>query len=123
MEIMLGVIGRQRLSLPLPWGLASLIGTVGDAQGFLRSPLPMLPPPQLTSDQVKLLRVDNIAAAGAPGLAALGSPRRRWSRSSRPTSTRSARAANTPTSSRRPRRRERTRPTSSDLIAPPQRRL
>ena len=38
----------------------------------MRAALPLLPPPQLTSDQVKLLRVDNVAAAGAPGLAALG---------------------------------------------------
>ena len=72
MEILLGVIGRKRLLLPLPWELAGLIGTVGDVQGFLRAPLPMLPPPQLTSDQVKLLKADNITAAGAPGLAALG---------------------------------------------------
>jgi NADH dehydrogenase len=32
----------------------------------------MLPPPQLTSDQVKLLKLDNVAAPGAPGLAQLG---------------------------------------------------
>ena len=74
MEIMLGVIGRRRLLLPVPWDLASLIGAVGDAQGFLRGPLPMLPPPQLTSDQVKMLRVDTVAADGALGLAALGVP-------------------------------------------------
>lgn len=72
MEIMLGVIGRDRLLLSVPWEIASLIGTLGDAQAFLRASLPMLPPPQLTSDQVKQLRVDNVAAAGAPGLAALG---------------------------------------------------
>jgi NADH dehydrogenase len=72
MELMLGVIGRRRLLVPLSWDIAGLIGAVGDAQAWLRGPLPMLPPPQLTSDQVKLLRVDNVAAAGAPGLAALG---------------------------------------------------
>ena len=72
MEILLAEIGRNRLLVPVPWELASLIGTVGDAQAFLHGPLPMLPPPQLTSDQVKLLRVDNVAAVGAPGLAALG---------------------------------------------------
>ena len=72
MEIMLAEIGRDRMLLPVTWGIAGLIGAVGDAQAFLHGPLPMLPPPQLTSDQVKLLRVDNVAAAGAPGLAALG---------------------------------------------------
>lgn len=72
MELLLTEIGRKRMLLPIPWGAASLIGAVGDAQAFLRAPLPMLPPPQLTSDQVKLLKVDNIAAAGAPGLADLG---------------------------------------------------
>jgi NADH dehydrogenase len=72
MEIMLAEIGRDRMLLPLPWELASLIGAVGDLQAVLHGPLPMLPPPQLTSDQVKLLRVDNVTAAAAPGLAALG---------------------------------------------------
>ena len=66
MEILLAEIGRDRMLLPLPWGLAGLIGAVGDAQAFLHGPLPMLPPPQLTSDQVKLLRVDNVATDGAP---------------------------------------------------------
>ncbi|HEX3407110.1 MAG TPA: complex I NDUFA9 subunit family protein [Caulobacteraceae bacterium] len=72
MEITLAEIGRRRMLLPLPWGIASLIGAVGDAQAFMHGPLPMLPPPQLTSDQVRLLKVDNVVAAGAPGLAALG---------------------------------------------------
>jgi len=51
----------------VPWPLASLIGTVGDIQTAV---LPI--PPVLTSDQVRLLRTDNVVAAGAPGLAALG---------------------------------------------------
>ena len=72
MELMLAEIGRERMLLPLPWDIASLIGAVGDAQAMARGPLPMLPPPQLTSDQVALLKVDNVVAAGAPGLAALG---------------------------------------------------
>ena len=72
MELMLVEISRKRTLVPLPWGLASAMGAVGDLQATLRGPLPMLPPPQLTSDQVKLLKVDNIAAAGAPGLADLG---------------------------------------------------
>ncbi len=72
MELMLAEIGRSRMLVSVPWGLAGLIGAVGDLQAMLHGPLPMLPPPQLTSDQVKLLRVDNVAAPDAPGLAALG---------------------------------------------------
>ncbi|HEY1751047.1 MAG TPA: complex I NDUFA9 subunit family protein [Caulobacteraceae bacterium] len=72
MEIMLAEIGRPRALLPLPWDVAGLIGAVGDLQAVLRGPLPMLPPPQLTTDQVTLLRTDNVAAPGAPGLAELG---------------------------------------------------
>jgi len=72
MERMLAEIGRPRTLLPVPWGLASVIGAVGDLQAILHGPLPMLPPPQLTTDQVKLLRVDNVVAPGARGLADLG---------------------------------------------------
>jgi NADH dehydrogenase len=72
MEIMLAEIGRSRLLLPLPWDAAGLIGMLGDVQGALRAPLPMLPPPPLTTDQVALLRTDNVTAPGAPGLAELG---------------------------------------------------
>src|SRR5579863_4275918 len=45
MEIMLAEIGRPRLLLPVPWGLASLIGAAGDLVAALRAPLPMLPAP------------------------------------------------------------------------------
>jgi uncharacterized protein YbjT (DUF2867 family) len=72
MEIMLSEIGRSRMLVSVPWGPAGLIGAVGDLQAMLRGALPMLPPPQLTSDQVKLLRFDNVAAPDVPGLAALG---------------------------------------------------
>jgi NADH dehydrogenase len=69
---MLAEIGRSPALLPVPWGLASAIGAVGDLQAFLHGPLPMLPPPQLTTDQVKLLKVDNVVAPCARGLAELG---------------------------------------------------
>jgi NADH dehydrogenase len=58
--------GRTPLLAPLPFGLARLIGLAGDLIAL--TPFP----PLLTSDQVELLRADNVAAEGAPGLAALG---------------------------------------------------
>jgi NADH dehydrogenase len=71
-EITLAEIGRPRPLLPLPWSAAALLGLGGDALGFLRGPLPMLPPPPITSDQLALMRTDNVVAEGAPGLADLG---------------------------------------------------
>jgi uncharacterized protein YbjT (DUF2867 family) len=66
MELTLHQIQRRRLLLPLPWPVAKLVGTLGDMAA-------MLPfPPPLTSDQVELLRSDNIADPAMPGLAALG---------------------------------------------------
>lgn len=55
MEIMLAVIGRKRLLLPLPWGVASLMGSV----------LQFLPGKVLTPDQVRSLRVDSIVSEAA----------------------------------------------------------
>lgn len=62
MRLLLDEIGRKRLLLPIPFPLASLMGAV----------LQWLPSPQLTLDQVRLLKRDNVAAAGLPGLAELG---------------------------------------------------
>jgi NADH dehydrogenase len=62
---MLRETGLKRLLLPLPFPLASLIGRIGDLQA-------MLLPPVLTSDQVALLRRDNVANPALPGLEALG---------------------------------------------------
>jgi uncharacterized protein YbjT (DUF2867 family) len=62
MRIMLREIGRKRLLLPLPFAIAGLMG-VG---------MQCLPRPQLTLDQVRLLKRDNVAASGAPGLQNLG---------------------------------------------------
>jgi len=72
MRIMLQVIGRDRMLLPIPWGLAHVIGLGGDLAAFLRSPLPMIPLPPLTTDQVALLHADNVVSPGALTLADLG---------------------------------------------------
>nr|WP_246252439.1 complex I NDUFA9 subunit family protein [Ancylobacter pratisalsi] len=55
MEMMLQEIGRKRLLLPIPEGLAMLKARV----------LELLPNPLLTRDQVKLLGYDNIASEAA----------------------------------------------------------
>ena len=71
-EITLAEIGRPRALLPLPDGAAGLLGAAGDMLAFLRGPLPMLPVPPITTDQLALLKTDNVVAAGDPGLADLG---------------------------------------------------
>jgi len=55
MQFVLTAIGRRRLLLPLPFGLAK----------FQASLLQLMPKPLLTPDQVELLRGDNIVAAAA----------------------------------------------------------
>lgn len=62
MELVLRETGRRRALLPIPFALAEL-------QAFF---LELLPVPPLTRDQVRLLRHDNLPAAGAAGLAELG---------------------------------------------------
>jgi len=71
-ELTLAEIGRARPLLPLPWDVAGLIGMAGDAIAFLRGPLPMLLEPPITSDQLALMKPDNVVGAGMPGLADLG---------------------------------------------------
>lgn len=69
LELMLREIGRCRLLVPLPFGIASLQAF------FLELPsrlFPALPRPPLTRDQVRMLRRDSIVAPGALGLADLG---------------------------------------------------
>lgn len=66
MELMLEVIQRRRALVPIPFGVAGLIGMAGDLAAAIGAP------PPLTTDQVALLRVDNVVAAGAPSLADLG---------------------------------------------------
>jgi NADH dehydrogenase len=59
---LLGLLGRRRLLLPLPFEVAAL-----QARAF-----ELLPAPPLTRDQVELLRSDNVVAEGALTLADLG---------------------------------------------------
>jgi NADH dehydrogenase len=67
MELVAKETMRKPALLPIPFGIASLIGLAGDIQAAV---LPIAPP--LTRDQVAMLRSDNVAASGAPGLKALG---------------------------------------------------
>lgn len=62
MRYMLEILGRRRLLPSVPFDLASLQARL----------LELLPAPPLTRDQVELLKVDNVVAAGAPDLAGLG---------------------------------------------------
>jgi uncharacterized protein YbjT (DUF2867 family) len=66
MRLLLAEIGRNRLLVPVPFSMARLLGLAGDALAWAG-----LPPP-ITSDQVELLRGDNVAGPGALGLADLG---------------------------------------------------
>jgi NADH dehydrogenase len=66
MEQMLEVIGRRRLLIPIPFPVARLLGRVGE----LAAVTPIAPP--ITTDQVELLKADNVTAPGALGLADLG---------------------------------------------------
>ena len=55
--------GRKRILAPLPFPLAALLGMAGDVAGMVIAP-------PITSDQVELLRTDNVASGD--GLAAFG---------------------------------------------------
>jgi NADH dehydrogenase len=66
MRLLLQEIGRRRLLLPVPFAMAKLLGSAGDLLAAIGAP------PPITSDQVELLRKDNVAASGALGLADLG---------------------------------------------------
>ncbi len=65
MELVRHETGRNPALVPVPWAIAKLIGIGGDIQARLMAP-------SLTSDQVELLRHDNVPAEGSAGLAALG---------------------------------------------------
>jgi NADH dehydrogenase len=57
LQTMLEVIGRKRALVPMPFGIASMIGSIASA-------IPLITPP-LTSDQVTLLKRDNVVSDGA----------------------------------------------------------
>ncbi|WP_411289108.1 complex I NDUFA9 subunit family protein [Phenylobacterium sp.] len=65
MEIMLAETGQRRFLAPIPFPVASLLGAGGDL-------LSRLLPPPITSDQVELLKTDNVCSGAYPGLAELG---------------------------------------------------
>jgi NADH dehydrogenase len=62
LELLLSEIGRKRLLLNVPWGVARLQASI----------LGLLPQPPLTLDQLKLLERDNVAGGTLPGFAELG---------------------------------------------------
>ncbi|HUZ14337.1 MAG TPA: complex I NDUFA9 subunit family protein [Caulobacteraceae bacterium] len=72
MQLTLREIGRRRLLVPLPWGLAQILGAGGDAVAALHGAAAIVPAPPLTTDQVALLRCDNVVAEAAAGLVDLG---------------------------------------------------
>jgi uncharacterized protein YbjT (DUF2867 family) len=55
MDFTLTTIGRRRMLIPVPWPVARLQGMI----------LGLLPKPLLTSDQVELLKSDNVVSAAA----------------------------------------------------------
>ena len=66
LQLVLKETCRSRWLVPIPFSVANLLGIAGDIAGVL----PFAPP--ITSDQVELLKHDNVVAAGAAGLADLG---------------------------------------------------
>lgn len=66
MQILLKETHRKRFLAPIPFAAAKLLGVAGDLMSFL--PIP----PPITSDQVELLKRDNVAEHGLPGLGELG---------------------------------------------------
>jgi NADH dehydrogenase len=66
MELILDVTGRKRMLLPMPYGVAAMIGAVSEI-------LTLTPvPPPITRDQVELLKTDNVVGGQYAGLADLG---------------------------------------------------
>lgn len=57
LELMLRVVDRKNPLVPLPFGVASLIGSIASLVPFIKPPL--------TSDQVTLLRSDNVVSQTA----------------------------------------------------------
>jgi NADH dehydrogenase len=68
MTLLLAEIQRRRILLSIPFSAASLLGRAGD----LIAMTPLAPP--ITTDQVALLRSDNVVSPGAQGLVDIGAP-------------------------------------------------
>ena len=66
MQIMLHDIQRRRALVPIPFPVATLMGSAMELVNALGLQAP------ITRDQVELLKSDNVVAPGAPGLAELG---------------------------------------------------
>lgn len=69
MQTMLGVIRRRRMIVNIPFPIAAFIATISD---FVNLITLGLVPAQITADQVRSLRSDNVVAEGAKGFADLG---------------------------------------------------
>ena len=65
MELMLRETERSRLLIPIPFPLAVPLGLAGDLAGYFIQP-------PITSDQVELLKSDNVVSGAFPGLDDLG---------------------------------------------------
>ena len=69
MQQMLQVIRRRRLIVNIPFGIAKIMAA---GMEFVQTISFGLVPPQITRDQVRSLRVDNVVSEGARGFADLG---------------------------------------------------
>ncbi|NHQ73092.1 complex I NDUFA9 subunit family protein [Roseovarius gahaiensis] len=69
MQQMLGVIRRRRLIANIPFGIAAIMAAVME---LVQTITLKLVPPQITRDQVRSLRVDNVVSDGAKGFEELG---------------------------------------------------
>jgi NADH dehydrogenase len=65
MEMMLAEIGKRRFLAPIPFPVAEMMGKAGDLAGYFINP-------PITSDQVLLLKTDNVVSGAYPGLSELG---------------------------------------------------
>ena len=72
MEMLLSEIGNRRFLAPLPWPVADLMGSAGDAANSVAGVIGLTLPTPVTADQVTLLKTDNVASGAYPGLAELG---------------------------------------------------
>lgn len=72
MQLVVKETQRKRSLLVIPFSVASVIGKLGDLQTVLHGAIGLIPPPQITSDQVILLQKDNVANPAGLGLVDLG---------------------------------------------------